>query len=519
MLPKKFKSLSETFTFQTRVSLDASQELILDEYAKHMCCVEKMLFADFSKGKKLDSCKADYLKQFQITARQFNSVKAQLEGKISSIKERMSGLIAESKRRIEDLEKSIKKLEKRKAAPKVIHQKKRRLYNCKKKLEKKNKDFESGKVRLCFGTKELFHKQFYLQKNGYASQDEWKKEWQEKRSNSFFLIGSKDETSGNQSCTATLQEDGTLILRLRLPDCLAEKHGKYLIISNVQFSYGHDVIIANLKNCELRSSLQRTRNKNHKDFGVAISYRFLKDKKGYRVFVSTQVSEPTWITRKDRGIIGIDINVDHIAVVETDRFGNPIKHKCFPLVCYGKTTEQAKALIGDVTAEIVEWAKATQKPLILEKLDFQKKKAQLKELGFAKYSRMLSSFAYQTIISSIKSRAYRNRVKVEEVNPAFTSVIGRVKFAKRYGLSIHESAALCIGRRYLDFSESLPCHSEAIPDGKGGHVAFSLPARNRDQHVWSSWRKVQRRTPAALAAHLLAKKRSSSRSPPACCDR
>src|SRR5205807_2406138 len=108
----------------------------------------------------------------------------------------------------------------------------------------------------------------------------------------------------------------------------------------------------------------------------------LKDKKGYRVFVSTQVSDPTWITRKELGVIGIDINVDHIAVVETDRFGNPIKHKSFPLVCYGKTTDQAKAIIGDVSAEIVEWAKATQKPLILEKLDFQKKKAQLKELKF-----------------------------------------------------------------------------------------------------------------------------------------
>jgi hypothetical protein len=42
------------------------------------------------------------------------------------------------------------------------------------------------------------------------------------------------------------------------------------------------------------------------------------------------------------------------------------------------------------------------------------------------------------------------------VNPAYTSVIGRFKYMKKYGLSVHESAALVIGRRGLGYQERLP---------------------------------------------------------------
>ena len=132
---------------------------------------------------------------------------------------------------------------------------------------------------------------------------------------------------------------------------------------------------------------------------------------------------------------------------------------------------------------------------------------------------MLSSFAYEAIISGIKFRAFRFCVEVHEVNPAFTSIIGRVKFSKRYGLSVHESAALCIGRRFLGVSEKFPRHQAEIADGKGGYVTLPLPVRNRGEHVWTSWRRTLKKLPAVLAAHFRAiKKRSSGWSNPACCD-
>ena len=47
-------------------------------------------------------------------------------------------------------------------------------------------------------------------------------------------------------------------------------------------------------------------------------------------------------------------------------------------------------------------------------------------------------------------------VAVHQVNPAFSSVVGRVKFMERYGLSVHQAAALVLARRLLGCSERIP---------------------------------------------------------------
>ena len=60
-------------------------------------------------------------------------------------------------------------------------------------------------------------------------------------------MGSRDETAGCQLCVATIAEDGSLNLRVRMPDALAEQHGKYLLIENVRFAYGHDQVLAALQ--------------------------------------------------------------------------------------------------------------------------------------------------------------------------------------------------------------------------------------------------------------------------------
>lgn len=501
------KSEAKTFTYQARFNLTDEGEAIFESYGKLMGQVERTLFAKISAKREMNALKVEFLKKFQITARQFNSARVQVEGKIESIKKLRISHIEESKERISQLE---KKLEKTKDSN-LLHQKKRRLISLKAKLNRLISDQNLGIVRVCFGSKKQFRAQFDLESNGFSSQEEWRSKWKKSRSDTFFLLGSKDETAGNQSCVASI-ENSALTLRLRLPDAL-NQHGKYLILQNIQFKYGQDVIIAALNDCSTRNHLFKTNDPHYKDFGLAISYRFKRDKKGWIVYVTTSLKKPNQITREQIGSIGIDINANHLAVVETDRFGNPIKNKSIPLNTYGKSSSQTKALIGDAVAEIVDWSISSQKPIVIEKLDFQKKKNALKEFGTPKYSRMLSSFGYSSIINHIKSRSYRVGVKVEEVNPAFTSIIGRVKFAKRYGLTIHESAALTIARRFQRVSERLPSHLDKIPDGKEGHVALPLPVRNRGKHVWTSWRTVNKKFSAALAAHFRAK-RSRSRSPP-----
>jgi len=202
-------------------------------------------------------------------------------------------------------------------------------------------------------------------------------------------------------------------------------------------------------------------------------------------------------------VIALDINSDHLAVVETDRFGNLVRSLNIPLHLRNLSKDQTRALIGDASAQIIALCEETKKSLVLENLDFKKKRAQLREKSPA-YSRMLSAFAYAAISVHLKSRGQARGVGVYGVNPAFTSLIGRVKFAKRYGITIHIAAAFCIGRRFLGVSERMPQGQREIPDGKGGHVTLDLPGRNRSRHVWHQWRQLNTKLSAALTAHFRA---------------
>jgi IS605 OrfB family transposase len=476
-----------TLTYQTRLLLNERQEAILQESACLLSAVERSLYAEVAKGKTSASCKNAFLKLYGITARQFNACRINLEGKIAACKAGLEQGIASLKQQIVSLDKKVQNLEKKPSKHFVLHQKKRRLANLSCRLATLEEERKGGRIHLCFGGKKLFRAQFHLEKNGFTSQHAWQDCWKAKRSSEFFVLGSKDETAGNQTCTA-YAKDGSLCLRLRLPVALEAKYGKYLEIGNVTFAYGHEAVLASLNNPE----------------GQALSYRFKKDEKSWRVFVSTALKKTDPVSQDEYGAIGIDLNADQIAYIETDRFGNPLERKRFSWISNGKSKNQLRALTGDLCKTIINKAKKTKKPLVIEKLDFQKKKLSLKEKGCSKLSRLLSGFAYGLFYAFLIARAYKHGITVHQVNPAFTSIMGRVNYAKRYGLSIHLAAALCIARRYQKFSEA-PCSSEGIiPDGKGGHVAFVLPARNRTKHVWHFWGQVKKKLTTVLAAHFRA---------------
>jgi hypothetical protein len=64
------------------------------------------------------------------------------------------------------------------------------------------------------------------------------------------------------------------------------------------------------------------------------------------------------------------------------------------------------------------------------------------------------------------------------VNPAYTSVIGLVKYARQYGLASDEAAAIAIARRGMRLSENLP-----------GSVTAYLSVKD-GKHVWSQWNQL-----------------------------
>ena len=492
-------------TYQTRIADYGDVEPIegeaaLTAYAELYGRVQRKLFADFSAGKLPASLKKVFLERYGIPARMFNGLRVSLEGKVSSVRETMVLRRDSLQRRIGRAELEIAKAVER-GRLNQVHHKRRRLANLKSRLAGLEADVAAGRVRLCFGSKRLWRKQHDLEANGYDSHEEWLSDWRDARSDEFFVLGSRDETAGCQLCVAHVADDGTLTLRLRMPDSLAERHGKYLVIGGVRFAYGHDQVLVALQSNSEYAGYQRQHGEKEArstGLGQAISYRFKRDARGWRVFVSTNMMDVTVVTDRRRGAIGVDLNADHLAVAETDASGNCLKAWRVPLVTYGKSTHQTEALIGDAVAGVVEYARSSGKPIVIEKLDFREKKSVL-EGENRKYSRMLSSFSYGKVKAYFISRGQRQGVELHQVNPAFSSVMGRVKFMKRYGLSVHQAAALVLARRLLGCSERIP-RLRVAPVGNGVHVAFTVPARKRVKHVWAYWGAISRQLKPALAA-------------------
>ena len=505
--------LAPTRSYQTRIAVyegidRADGDAALSAYAALYGEVQHKLFADVAAGESAVSQKSAYIEKHGIPARLFNAVRITLDGKVSAVRGSQLLQLDSLRRRVSRAEKQVDKAE-QECQWRQVHGKRRRLVNLRFRLSGLEADLAAGRVRLCFGSKKLWRKQYDLKANGYGSHEAWLEEWRDVRSNEFFVLGSRDETAGCQLCVASVNDDGTLTLRLRMPDGLAGLHGKYLVVPSVRFASGHDVVLAALgSNTEYAVYRREHGEKQARStmLGQAISYRFKRDAKGWRVFATTELPEVAVTTDRRRGAIGVDLNADHLAVAETDASGNYLNSWRVPLVTYGKRHHQGEALIGDAVASVVEYARGVGKPLVIEKLDFRQKKAVL-EGESRKYSRMLSGFSYGKIKAYFLSRGYREGVEIIEVNPAYSSVVGRVKFMERYGLTVHQAAALVLARRLLGCSERIPSRW-VCPVGSGVHVAFTVPVRKRVKHVWTYWGAIAGQLRPALAAqHRLGRRK------------
>jgi IS605 OrfB family transposase len=497
------------FTYQTRIRADAIQAKFLEDTATHLSQVERALFADYSRGKNILKIKSEYLSRYGITARQFNAIRINLEGKLQSIKAIQVDNLRVITHKINKISKVIARIEKNKShiknAHHVLHQKKRSLAIQQHKQGALSSKIASGKVSLCFGGKRLFNRQYHLKKNGYSDHAGWKEDWHQSRCQQFFLLGSKDEAMGNQSGVATLNPDSSINLRIRVPDHLSTVYGKYVTLENITLNHGKADILAALAENSLRKSLaskaeMAKKGDLFKSHGVAINYRFVQDDKSWRLFIILEKPTVTSKTDQRRGAIGVDINVSHLSVTEIDHKGNYRRAFDIPLSTYGKSRSQSLAVIGDAVSRLAAYALETGKPIVIEALDFSEKKKALNTRN-KKKCRQLSAFAYASIIQHIRAKTFNLGIGLAAVNPAYSSLIGRVKFGRIYTtLSVHQAAALVIARRLFRYSERLPHCWDHIPDNTGGHLTLPVLVKIPRRHIWHTWATVMKNLQKALAA-------------------
>jgi len=100
-------------------------------------------------------------------------------------------------------------------------------------------------------------------------------------------------------------------------------------------------------------------------------------------------------------------------------------------------------------------------------------------------NRKLNLIQYSVFRVLLESRCLKQGVQLKLVNPAYTSVIGKYKYAKRYGINSHTSAALVIARRgFYSAKERLPVQLTDILR-RGEEQKFEKIFRYR--HHWSAW--------------------------------
>ncbi|KAA9029979.1 IS200/IS605 family accessory protein TnpB-related protein [Niallia endozanthoxylica] len=500
-------------TYQTKLKNDLivlknTSTLPVYEYfhqiAKYFGMLERKLFVDlYVRKKPSGDVKKFYCATYNITARQYNSIKKQLDGRISSKLELSKLYMKEWNEKIKSTTKRIKSKEEQKAKlqstllkmkgneanflkkvkryrniKRFIHQKKRKLYSMNLKLKKVESDFHHGIVRICFGSKELFQKQFHLEENGLTFQ-QWKKEWGEKRAAQFTFIGSKDETFGNQSCTYDLENH----LRIRVFSKDEEVFGNYVTLKNVQFGYGQE----NIDKAKI-SSLGYTKGKrNPVKYYRALTWKFVRKSGHWYACVSVDVDVPPIITLKNNGVLSIDFNYGFLAVSDVDGFGNLVYSFQVPYQSTHCTSEQTKQSLSVALKAVVQYAVKKAKPIGFENLDFKRKKQNLKQMS-SKQAKMLSGFAYSTYQSLLQSKCEAAGIESIAVNPAYTSQIGQHKFMKKYGISSHESAALVIGRRGLHFKriEKIPPHH--ILNQKKKDSILQMDRRSQWKEIGQQWK-------------------------------
>ncbi len=411
----------------------------------------------------LKNCRESKYKVDSTTVR---NVYHELKGTHKSVKELKKTHVKDLKSTIRSIQNAIKKRLKKKQINQkdrfFIHQKRRRLAI---KLQKLQKLTEGG-ISLCFGTKKLFLAQYHLEENGYSNHEEWLADWRKARASNFMMVGAKTYASGNQLCRLT--SDGEL--NITVPPCLLKQFGSHVKCNGIQFKYGQTFI-----DIALTPTIHKRGNNYRNGTEKAVTHRFIKREDKWYLHTTVELPDIQRISHRKNGAIGIDLNVKNMAWAYCDSEGNLSRPGQINLDLENKSSGQTTNILSKAIGQIIDIAVEKECPIVIERLDFSSKKSRQREHG-KRYAKMLSQFAYSKFSDLVHSKARLSAIQVVEINPAYSSLIGMIKFMGLYGLNSGTAAALVLARRRFRFSERLPRCLNAL-----------LQPVDCNKHVWHYW--------------------------------
>jgi IS605 OrfB family transposase len=436
------------------VSEHETQLHSLDELMRVFCSAKRYAFNRLLEGRNAEDIIKHLPHQFPLNKRYAEDAVLLAQSLISSQRELLPMRLEDVQAKIEKTAKKMDEYQHGRKTPKNVdvrtclnglHQ---RLEKLKAKEAELKHHLEHGTIpSVIFGGKQNFYKRL----KGSITNEEWK----DVRSNQLYARGDKskkgnlnirlgydDHTNqGDVEIANPLEQpNGKHAPRLRFSVYVPEKYEPEIIdvIMGEQVGVnpkGKPII-------EYRPYTVEIKRKNG-EYYIHLSYE--EEVYGREI----AYDEPIQGER----IAGIDINIDRIAVSIVSKQGNYVQSKVF----YCHELEYVRAnkrnnLIGETVRDVYDWLlQENVGAVVIENIQLRQQHDTDK-----RFNRFTHNFKKKKLTETILRRGMRLGFRIKKVNPAYTSVIGRFKYMKKYGLSVHESAAFVIGRRGLGYHERLP---------------------------------------------------------------
>ena len=313
---------------------------------------------------------------------------------------------------------------------------------------------EDKNVHICYGRKDFFRKQSTVYENQHKV---WLSGFQKRRNKSLTISGAQDAKGGNY----LLHYDPLFhILFYR-----SQTGKRTIAIPNVVFPYGQsDVDRAVTAKKSERNAVAWSIEIHGQSFLIKCMIEVVPDK-----YINNDYSN---------GCIGVDSNYDCLAVTETDGSGNLLHHLIIPIDVTGKSGSNEQS-ISKALDQVFALCDKSHKPFAMESLSM-KSKPHL--YGGKKQNCHISLFSANTITWLAESKALRHEVACVFVSPAYTSQIGKMKYMRRFGLTVHEAASFVIARKAMGIrAERLPAWMRKDPAVQKKRVA-----KNAGRNVWKA---------------------------------
>jgi len=336
---------------------------------------------------------------------------------------------------------------------------------------------EGKRLKVVFGGKKLFNAQHHLEENGYSTHEEWREDWQQARSGNFFAVGKGCAVGGNEVISIQhIEEAGDAGTASGILACRGNWFSTEISVPYfLREDYGDTVKIDFELNPKHAEAVSWALN-NNKPVTVRCFRREHKSDKWYISLTTYDVDVPS-VSSKQIGAIGIDLNAKSIDVSCVASDGNLKWSKTYKFNFDNLSNGQRQARLRDICVDIVKLAEVELCPIVIENLDFQKKKASMREQAKG-YNRMLSQFCFDLFRTSLQSRCDKRGIQLIQVSPKYSSTIGCIKFMGRYGLSSGTAAGMVLARRALRLSERVP--------------QCLVSPEEQSRHSWVSWNRITR---------------------------